>query len=53
MKERMDLELRALAEAGLIEERPLYVIMPLRELKVRKVDFAPMVKSMLEVETDV
>jgi DNA-binding Lrp family transcriptional regulator len=53
MKERMDLELRTLAEAGLIEERPLYVIMPLRELKVRKVDFAPMVKSMLEVEADV
>ncbi|AET64618.1 Lrp/AsnC family transcriptional regulator [Methanothrix harundinacea] len=53
MKERMDLEVKALSEVGLVEERPSYVIMPLRDLKVRKTDYAPMVKSMLEVETDV
>jgi len=53
MKERMDLEVKNLSEAGLVEERPSYVIMPLRELKVRKTDYAPMVKSMLEVESDV
>jgi DNA-binding Lrp family transcriptional regulator len=53
MKERMDLEVKMLSEAGLITERPMYVIMPLRELKVRKTDYAPMVKSMLDIETEV
>mgnify|MGYP001186186057 CR=1 FL=1 len=53
MKERMDLEVKTLSEAGLITERPTCVIMPLRELKVRKIDYAPMVKSMLGIETEV
>jgi hypothetical protein len=53
MKERMDLEVKKLSEAGLITERPMYVIMPLRELKVRKMDYAPMVKSMLDIDTDI
>ena len=53
MKERMDLEVKKLSEAGLVEERPTYVIMPLRELKVRKTDYAPMVRSMLDIETDI
>jgi DNA-binding Lrp family transcriptional regulator len=52
MKERMDQEVKGLSEAGLITQRPSYVIMPLRDLKERKIDYAPMVKSMLEVETD-
>ncbi|HPJ30419.1 MAG TPA: Lrp/AsnC family transcriptional regulator, partial [Methanothrix sp.] len=53
MKERMDQEVKTLSEVGLVEERPTYVIMPLRELKVRKTDYAPMVKSMLDIETDI
>ncbi len=53
MKERMDHEVKTLSEAGLIAERPNYVIMPLRELKVRKIDYAPMVKSMLDIETEI
>lgn len=53
MKERMNLEVKTLSEAGLVTERPTYVIMPLRELKVRKIDYAPMVKSMLGIETEV
>jgi len=52
MKERMDQEVKGLSEAGLVTQRPSYVIMPLRDLKERKIDYAPMVKSMLEVETD-
>jgi hypothetical protein len=43
---------KGLSEAGRIAQRPSYVIMPLRDLKERKIDYAPMVKSMLEVETD-
>lgn len=53
MKERMDQEVKTLSEAGLVSERPVYVIMPLRELKVRKIDYAPMVKSMLDIETEI
>jgi len=53
MKERMDLEVKKLSEAGLINARPICVIMPLQELKVRKIDYAPMVKSMLDIETEV
>lgn len=53
MKERMDNEVKKLSEVGLITERPTCVIMPLRELKVRKIDYAPMVRSMLNIETEI
>jgi DNA-binding Lrp family transcriptional regulator len=53
MKERMDQEVKTLSEAGLVTERPFFVIMPLRELKVRKIDYAPMVKSMLDIDTEI
>lgn len=47
---RMNKVIRHLAEDGLIQERPLHVIVPLREIKVKKIDYAPMVKEMLGVD---
>ena len=53
MKNGMDDAVRTLTEEGLIQRRPEHVIMPLKSLKVNKVNYAPMVKSMLEVEKEI
>jgi DNA-binding MarR family transcriptional regulator len=53
LKSRMDKELRTLAAEGLIEERPMLVIMPLSEIKASKVDYAPMVAKMLGIEKEI
>ena len=53
MKNGMDREVRSLTDMGLIQNRPMHVIMPLMSLKVNKIDYAPMVKSMLGVKKDV
>jgi len=53
LKSRMDKELRALSEEGLIKERPMLVIMPLAEIKASKIDYAPMVAKMLEIEKEI
>jgi hypothetical protein len=49
----MDKELRALSAKGLIEERPMLVIMPLSEIKSSKIDYAPMVAKMLDVSKEI
>jgi len=53
IKDGMDKEIRALTEEGLILKRPRHVIMPLRDIKVKKIDYAPMVKSMLNISKDI
>jgi len=53
MKNGMDDVVRTLTEEGLIQERPAHVIMPLKSLKVNKVNYAPMVKSMLDVSKEI
>ena len=53
LKSRMDKELRALSAKGLIEERPMLVIMPLTEIKASKIDYAPMVAKMLDVSKEI
>lgn len=53
LKNRMDMAVRDLAAQGLIVERPMMVIMPLREIKVNKVDYAPMVGQMLGVGKEI
>ncbi|MCU0637981.1 MAG: Lrp/AsnC family transcriptional regulator [Methanothrix sp.] len=53
LKSRMDKELRSLSEEGLIKERPMLVIMPLSEIKASKIDYAPMVAKMLEIEKEI
>jgi hypothetical protein len=53
LKSRMDKELRALSAQGLIKERPMLVIMPLTEIKASKIDYAPMVAKMLDIEKEI
>jgi DNA-binding Lrp family transcriptional regulator len=53
LKNRMDIVVRDLAAQGLIAERPMLVIMPLREIKVNKVDYSPMVGQMLGVGKEI
>jgi len=49
----MDKELRALSAQGLIKERPMLVIMPLTEIRSIKIDYAPMVAKMLDIEKEI
>jgi hypothetical protein len=49
----MDIVVRDIAAQGLIVERPMLVIMPLREIKVNKVDYSPMVGQMLGVGKEI
>jgi DNA-binding Lrp family transcriptional regulator len=53
LKSRMDKELRNLSAQGLIKERPMLVIMPLTEIKSIKIDYAPMVAKMLDIEKEI
>ncbi|MHC1630704.1 MAG: Lrp/AsnC family transcriptional regulator [Methanotrichaceae archaeon] len=53
LKERMDQEIKYLTQEGLIQGRPQHVIMPLREIKIEKIDYASMVKSMLAVSKEI
>jgi hypothetical protein len=53
LKSNMDAEMRLLAEQGLINKRPNLVIMPLREIRATKVDYAPMVGDMLGIGKEI
>lgn len=53
LKSRLDLEIRNLAAEGLISERPILVIMPLREIKATKIDYSSMVGQMLGVAKEI
>ncbi len=53
LKSRMDRELRTLSAQGLIKERPMLVIMPLTEIRSIKIDYAPMVAKMLDIEKEI
>jgi DNA-binding Lrp family transcriptional regulator len=53
LKGKLDLEIRNLASEGLIDERPMLVIMPLREIKATKVDYSTMVGQMLGVGKEI
>jgi hypothetical protein len=53
LKSRLDLEIRNLAADGLISERPMLVVMPLREIKMTKIDYSPMVGQMLGVAKEI
>jgi DNA-binding MarR family transcriptional regulator len=53
LKSRMNKEIRMLSSEGLIQERPEMVIMPLTEIKATKIDYAPMVASMLDVGKEI
>ncbi|VVB72456.1 Uncharacterised protein [uncultured archaeon] len=53
LKSRLDAELRSLSAEGLLIERPMLVIMPLSEIKVAKIDYAPMVAKMLDVTREI
>jgi hypothetical protein len=53
LKSRLDLEIRNLAAEGLISERPMLVIMPLREIKATKIDYSTMVGQMLGVGKEI
>jgi hypothetical protein len=53
LKSRLDQEVRGLATEGLISERPMLVIMPLNNIKMTKIDYAPMVGQMLGVSKEI
>jgi hypothetical protein len=53
LKSRLDKEVRGLAIEGLISERPRLVIMPLSDIKMTKIDYAPMVGQMLGVSKEI
>jgi DNA-binding MarR family transcriptional regulator len=53
LKRNMDIELRALAEQGLIDDGTRHVIIPLREIKVKKINYSPMVREMLGIGKDI
>jgi hypothetical protein len=53
LKSKLDLEIRNLASEGLINERPMLVIMPLREIKATKIDYSTMVGQMLGVGKEI
>jgi DNA-binding Lrp family transcriptional regulator len=53
LKRRMDAETRFLTEQNLIDKRPLHVIVPLREVKFRKIDYSQMVKVMLDIRKEI
>jgi DNA-binding Lrp family transcriptional regulator len=53
LKSRMNKEIRMLSSEGLIRERPKMVIMPLAEIRATKIDYAPMVASMLDVGKEI
>ena len=53
LKSHMDRELRILSAEGLINERPMTVIMPLSEIKATKIDYAPMVSKMLGIGKEI
>lgn len=53
LKSNMDAEMRTLAEQGLITQRPTLTIMPLREIKITKIDYSPMVGEMLGIGKEI
>ena len=53
LKSRLDRQVRDLATEGLISERPMLVIMPLNDIKMTKIDYAPMVGQMLGVSKEI
>jgi DNA-binding Lrp family transcriptional regulator len=53
LKSRLDREVRNLAKEGLISERPMLVIMPLDDVKITKIDYAPMVGQLLDVAKEI
>ncbi|MCJ7445558.1 MAG: Lrp/AsnC family transcriptional regulator [Methanotrichaceae archaeon] len=53
LESRMNKEVRTLSSEGLIRERPEMVIMPLTEIKATKIDYAPMVASMLDIGKEI
>lgn len=53
LKRNMDVEMRALAEQGLIDDGPRHVIIPLREIKVKKISYSPMVREMLGIDKEI
>jgi hypothetical protein len=53
LKRRLDREVKSLAADGLISERPMLVIMPLSDIKMTKIDYAPMVGKMLGIDKEI
>jgi DNA-binding Lrp family transcriptional regulator len=53
LKSRLDREIRALSQEKLIDERPSLVIMPLREIRMTRIDYAPMVAEWLGIDKDI
>lgn len=53
LKDGIDAFIKNTSERGLIDGKPYIVIMPLRAMRVKKLDYAPAVAEMLRIEKEI